>query len=98
MKTAKQRSSDANTSENKIKLEKGWKFAKYQSGSKMNSIAQTKVIKGDTQILMNSLTLHRGFQIKFDRNTYKKYDSIIMKFKKYAEAIDHFQALMRMLK
>ena len=73
-----------------IKLEKGWKFAKYEKGGKINSIAQTKVIKGDTQILMNSLTLHQGFQIKFDRNTPKKYDSIIMKFKKYVEALNKY--------
>lgn len=81
-----------------IKLEKGWKFAKYEKGGKMNSIAQTKVIKGDTQISMNSLTLHRGFKINFNRNTPKKYDSIVMNFKKSEEAIAHFQSLMRMLK
>lgn len=80
-----------------IKLEKDWKFSKYDNDSPINSIQQIEVHKKEFKI--NMLQKDKwDYRVLFSKNTANKYDSFVLNFETYQEAKRKIKSLMRLLR
>lgn len=81
----------------KVKLEKGWKFDKYENDSDIHGRSQTIVRKGDTRITM--IQSSGVYRISINRNTSQHYDSFGFDVDPLGPEPElRIESLMRMLK
>jgi len=79
-----------------IKLEKGWRFKKYDGGNNINSMQQIHIFRGNLEIHMLQHDRY-DYHVKHSIRKSESYNSYIDKFWIYEEAKVAIMKLMRKL-